>query len=68
MVESNLDAKLKLGFQLLKKVRPFSYNECLHLISKTKESATSLKDKEVTVFLGSSGSGKSTTLLYLTGA
>jgi signal recognition particle GTPase len=67
MSESSLESKLKLGFALLKKVRPFSYNECLHLIGKTKESALSLQGKDVTICFGTSGSGKTTTLLYLTG-
>lgn len=56
-----------MALSILKKLRPFSFTECLHLISKTDEASKSLKEKDVSVYFGTSGSGKTTTLLYSSG-
>lgn len=55
---------------LLKRVQVFNMNRIAEVLAHVKEATTeidNIRDKEVVLFLGHTGSGKSTTLLYLCG-
>lgn len=52
---------------LLAKLRPFDIHRTVYLINESVKYAEAIKDEHAVVFLGRSGAGKSTTLLYLTG-
>eukprot|EP01012_Entosiphon_sulcatum_P036897 TRINITY_DN4714_c0_g1_i2.p1 TRINITY_DN4714_c0_g1~~TRINITY_DN4714_c0_g1_i2.p1 ORF type:complete len:1252 (-),score=229.89 TRINITY_DN4714_c0_g1_i2:5512-9246(-) len=53
--------------QLLQELCPFDTRLCQALIDSSLHVAAQLKDKEVILLLGPTGSGKSTTILYLAG-
>eukprot|EP00043_Microstomoeca_roanoka_P004303 m.48881 g.48881 ORF g.48881 m.48881 type:complete len:2810 (-) comp12432_c0_seq1:42-8471(-) len=55
------------GTQLLQSIRPFNIHTTIYLIQQSKAYAQVMKDKSVVVFLGRSGAGKTTSILYLTG-
>ncbi|CAF1295905.1 unnamed protein product [Rotaria sordida] len=53
---------------LLKKTRPLYLQEIQRLIEKTKKTAELISDKDIILLVGITGSGKSTTIQFLTGA
>lgn len=65
--DSDWKEALATCVQLLKKIRPFCIHTTLYLIGESKTHSEKLRGKKAVVFLGRSGAGKSTTLLYLTG-
>ncbi|CAF2865390.1 unnamed protein product [Rotaria sp. Silwood2] len=54
--------------KLLKKIRPLDLQELQRLIEKTKKAAALISDKDIILLVGITGSGKSTTIQFLTGA
>lgn len=53
---------------LLKQISPINMYELKKLIDKTDNAANSVKDKDIILFMGETGSGKSTTIHYLAGS
>ncbi|CAF4554681.1 unnamed protein product, partial [Rotaria sp. Silwood2] len=54
--------------KLLKEVRPLDIQELIRLIAKVNDAAKLIKDKEIILFLGGTGTGKSTTIHFLGGS
>ncbi|CAF1361391.1 unnamed protein product [Rotaria magnacalcarata] len=54
--------------ELLKKIRPLSAREIQRLVLKANKAANSIRDKEIILLVGVTGSGKSTTIQFLAGA
>jgi len=54
--------------QWLRKVRPINIAQLLQFINETETAAKVLEDQDVVMFLGTSQSGKSTTIHFLTGS
>ncbi|CAF1094485.1 unnamed protein product, partial [Brachionus calyciflorus] len=54
--------------KLLKILRPFDLEDLFSLMEKTKQAEAKIRDKEVVLLLGRTGSGKSTTLHCLAGS
>ena len=52
----------------MKKVRPLNIIELKRLIDKTKEASSQIKNQDILLFLGGTGSGKSTTIHFLAGS
>ena len=53
---------------LLKKLRPLSINEIRRLVDEADKCAAIIKDKEIVLFLGGTGAGKSTHIHFLAGS
>ncbi len=53
---------------LLKEIRPFDIQELVKLVGKAKEAAISIKNQNIILLLGRTGSGKSTTTHFLCGS
>ncbi|CAF0944002.1 unnamed protein product [Brachionus calyciflorus] len=66
--DNNLIKAEKELQKLLKMLRPFNFEELFCLMEKTKQSEAKIKDKEVVLLIGRTGSGKSTTLHCLSGS
>ncbi|CAF0744473.1 unnamed protein product [Adineta steineri] len=58
----------KLMKQMLKEVRPLDISELFRLVEKTNDAADLVKNKEVMLFLGDTGSGKSTAIHFFSGS
>ncbi|MFN7098275.1 MAG: hypothetical protein ACK4PR_12075, partial [Gammaproteobacteria bacterium] len=59
-------AKLIGNFKrILREISPFDIQETLRLINKTESSAKIIKNKDIVLLLGPTGSGKSTTIHFL---
>jgi ABC-type glutathione transport system ATPase component len=64
----NLEEIQKTAIELIASIKKFDFEEFFHLFSLVDESAKEIKDKEIVLLLGSTGSGKSTTTHYLCGS
>ncbi|CAF0787349.1 unnamed protein product [Adineta ricciae] len=62
---SNLMNRLQV---LLRKIRPINIDETQILIDKSKDAAHLIRDKDVVLLIGETGSGKSTTIHFLAGS
>ena len=54
--------------KLLKQLRPLNVPEILRLVEKSNSAVELVKDQNIILFLGETGSGKSTTIHYLSGS
>ena len=54
--------------ELLKKIRPLNVQEIQRLVAKTEQAAKLIRDKEIILLVGATGSGKSTTVQFLAGS
>ena len=59
---------LRECINLLKYIQPVDFNFMLQLITKTQNAAKRIQDKDIILFLGVTGSGKSTTIHFLAGS
>ena len=64
----DLTAASKLLRRVLKELRPLNVPEILRLVEKANSTADLVKDQNIVLFLGDTGSGKSTTIHYLSGS
>ncbi|CAF4906712.1 unnamed protein product [Rotaria sp. Silwood1] len=54
--------------ELLEKIRPLNVGEIQRLVLKAKKAADSIRNKDIILLVGVTGSGKSTTIQFLSGA
>jgi flagellar biosynthesis GTPase FlhF len=54
--------------QLLKRIQPLDMHELFRLVEKVDDAAVLVKNKEIILFMGRTGSGKSTTIHFLSGS
>jgi predicted GTPase len=66
--ELNLEEIQKTATDLIASIKKFDFQEFFHLYSLVDETAKEIKDKDIVLLLGSTGSGKSTTTHYLCGS
>jgi ABC-type multidrug transport system ATPase subunit len=64
----NLEEIQKAATELLTSIKKFDFEEFFHLHSLVDEVAKEIRDKDIVLLLGSTGSGKSTTTHYLCGS
>jgi polynucleotide 5'-kinase involved in rRNA processing len=64
----NLEEIQKTTTEFLSSIKKFDLEEFFNLYSLVDESAKEIKDKDIVLLLGSTGSGKSTTTHYLCGS
>jgi len=53
--------------ELLKKIWPLNVQEIRRLIAKAEKAAEMIRNKDIILFVGTTGSGKSTTIQFLAG-
>ena len=53
---------------LIKNLRPLNIRDIYNLFDKAKIAAESVRDKDVIILIGSTGTGKSTTIHFLSGS
>lgn len=53
--------------KILKLIRPLNLQEIQRYIKRSEQTATLIRDKDIILLIGTTGSGKSTTVLFLTG-
>ena len=58
---------IPIAEKLLKKLRPINVSEIERLVSKAKEAADLIRDQDIVLLVGDTGSGKSTTIQFLAG-
>lgn len=54
--------------ELLKKIRPINIPETQRLVTKAKKTAELIRDKDIVLLIGETGSGKSTSIHFLAGS
>ncbi|CAF0947135.1 unnamed protein product [Adineta steineri] len=54
--------------EFLKKIRPINISETQRLVSKSKKAAELIRDKDIVLLVGETGSGKSTSIHFLAGS
>ncbi|CAM4958278.1 unnamed protein product [Rotaria socialis] len=59
---------IRILTKILKKIRPLCLQEIQRLVEKTKTAATLINNKDITLLVGATGCGKSTTIQFLSGA
>ena len=64
---ANLDDICDNISNILQEIRPLDVEQMLELLDKTKEKTEFIRDKDVILMLGGTGTGKSTTILFLAG-
>ena len=64
---NNFDMAAGKARKILKQTRPFCIATTIRLIKQSMKSAEELEGRSVVPFIGRSGAGKTTTILYLTG-
>ncbi|CAF1341009.1 unnamed protein product [Rotaria sp. Silwood1] len=66
--DENWQAALTIIRKLFKQLSPLNMQELFRLIEKVDDAAHLIKDKNIILFLGETGSGKSTTIHFLAGS
>ncbi|CAF5031461.1 unnamed protein product, partial [Rotaria sp. Silwood1] len=64
----NYSAIVKCLNELLKKIRPLNVREIQKLVSQAEKAAELIRNKDIILLIGETGSGKSTTIQFLAGA
>ena len=64
----NWEVSVRLLRTIFKKISPLNIHELLRLVEKVDTAAQLIRGKDIILFLGGSGSGKSTTIHFLAGS
>lgn len=56
------------SFKVMKFIKPFSFHELFSLVKEVDKSGEIMDGKDIIMLLGTTGSGKSTTVHYLAGS
>ncbi|CAF2770029.1 unnamed protein product [Rotaria sp. Silwood2] len=65
---NNILSAVRLLRELLRKIRPLNLQQIQRLLTKAEHAATLMRDKEIILFVGATGTGKSTTAQFLAGS
>ncbi|CAF4051045.1 unnamed protein product, partial [Rotaria sp. Silwood1] len=68
IINRNYSAIVKCLNELLKKIRPLNVREIQKLVSQAEKAAELIRNKDIILLIGETGSGKSTTIQFLAGA
>ena len=68
LTNENQSAVVRYSSELLKRFRLLNVPEIQRLVAKATEAAELIQDKDVVLLIGTTGSGKSTTIQFLAGA
>ncbi|CAF4857658.1 unnamed protein product, partial [Rotaria sp. Silwood1] len=64
----NRSSSVDILYELKKKIRPLNVQDIQRLVSKAKKAAELIRDKDIILLVGETGSGKSTTIHFLAGS
>ncbi|CAF1621850.1 unnamed protein product [Rotaria sp. Silwood1] len=64
----NRSSSVDILYELKKKIRPLNVQDIQRLVSKAKKAAELIRDKDIILLVGETGSGKSTMIHFLAGS